>query len=187
MPSILDPWSEIDRLRGKVNGLKELGDSIPIRGDQNGTVVIVVNGENLVFGVNSGVLSKESKKVGEEFYKIARSKGFFKHQEGYNQGTAQVFTHAETHSLMGAYRRNGGNLSEEVTMHVDRTSCGNCQNQLTTIMEVLGVKRLGVIAKKSSNGILHKQIDTGKYLKTYRGKEKTIDVKSTLANGRSFG
>jgi MafB19-like deaminase len=184
--SILDPWDAIDRLRGKVNGLRELGDSIPKIGDKNGTVAITMNGESLVFGVNSKLLSEQAKQLGKDFHEIAKSQGFFQRGQKYNWGTAQVFTHAEAHSLMRAYRRSGGKLAEEVTMYVDRTSCGNCQNQLAVIMEVLGVKKLNVIAKNSLGNITYENIGLGEYSRIYKGKERILDINSVLENGKPF-
>ena len=48
-----DAWKAIDEYRSRTNGLEPLGDTIPTRGDNNGTVAFVEVNGNKVFGLNS--------------------------------------------------------------------------------------------------------------------------------------
>ena len=141
--SAANPWGLIDRFRRGKHGLDELGDTIPIRGDGLGTVSFVeVNGRR-VFGVNSTALVRDVDK------NLARA---WRTRLGFNQGQAQALFHAEAHSLMRAYQKTGGKLPRELTLHVDRLTCGPCQGALPDLIREMGIERLIIRTKSGRIG-----------------------------------
>ncbi|WP_242842088.1 deaminase, partial [Ruminiclostridium cellobioparum] len=144
------PWEEIDRFRSKTKGLEPLGDRIPERSDGLGTVAYVELNGTKVFGVNSSVLSDESKDLGREFLKSMQAKGFLNEVKSYGQGHSQVLTHAEGHALMRAWKKTGGNLGSNVVIYVDRLTCGICQENLPKVKEFMNIKTLQVICKNGT-------------------------------------
>ena len=141
-------WELIERFRKKAKSLRQLGDNIPVKGDNLGTVAVVKINRRFFCGVNSkALLDDKSKDLGREFFKFMKSKGFLKGAKHYGDGAAQVLTHAETHSLMRAWKRTGGNLGEQVTVFVDRLTCGNCRTYLKEVKEAMNIKELTVVTK----------------------------------------
>lgn len=147
------PWEEIDRFR-KAKGLEPLGDRVPVRGDKLETVAFVEVNGNKVFGVNSSLLSGESKDLGRDFFKVMKEKGLLGNAKHYGGGEAQVLTHAEAHALMRAWKKTGGHLGDEVVLYVDRLTCANCQKYLPEVREAMGIKILKVITKGGAKLIL---------------------------------
>jgi hypothetical protein len=143
-------FDTIDQFRTKKGGLDELGDSIPIKGDGNGTVAFVeVNGKP-IFGVNSSTLVRDADK------NLGRS---WIDRLGLSKGKDQIVWHGEGHSLMRAYEKTGGKLPENMTMFVDRVSCANCRTHLPKRTEEMGVKNLTLNFKNGRSG----KISDGKF------------------------
>jgi len=123
----------IDEFRGHKTSMEPLGDYIPTKGDGTGTVAFIDLDGKPVFGVNSSVLVNDAdKNLGRKW----------RDELGLNQGEAQMTFHAEAHSLMRAYEKTGGNMPTEVTIYVDRLSCGTCQNYLPELTESMGINQL---------------------------------------------
>lgn len=118
--------------------MDKLGDYIPVRGDNFGTVAVVeVNGQK-VFGVNSSALINDADK------NLARQ---WRDKMGFNQGEGQVVFHAEAYSLMRAYEKTGGNLPAQMTLYVDRQTCGNCKQYLPELMHEMKIDTVNVVMK----------------------------------------
>ena len=71
---------------------------------------------------------------------------------GFNAGQAQALFHGEAHSLMRAYEKFGGKLPSELTLYVDRLTCGPCQGALPDLVNAMGIQRLTVMTK--SGGVV---------------------------------
>ena len=56
-----EAWKAIDEYRSRIDGIEPLGDTIPTRGDNNGTVAFIEVNGNKVFGLNSSLLSDADK------------------------------------------------------------------------------------------------------------------------------
>ncbi|MDL2182701.1 hemagglutinin repeat-containing protein [Pseudomonas sp. ChxA] len=126
-------FAVIDVFRDHKQGMDKLGDYIPVRGDNFGTVAVVeVNGQK-VFGVNSSALINDADK------NLARQ---WRDKMGFNQGEGQVVFHAEAYSLMRAYEKTGGNLPAQMTLYVDRQTCGNCKQYLPELMHEMKIDTL---------------------------------------------
>ena len=145
----LDAWKAIDEYRSRTNGLEPLGDTIPTKGDNNGTVAFVEVNGNKVFGVNSSLLSDADKDLGRKYFAEMKQAGYFENVDIYGRGSGQVFTHAEGYSLMKAYSIYGDDIGNNVTIYCDRSTCGICQNNLQYFKEYLGLEKLTV---KNKNG-----------------------------------
>ncbi|MCQ2995017.1 hemagglutinin repeat-containing protein [Pseudomonas syringae] len=131
-------FDTIDAFRSHKKGMEELGDTIPVRGDNLGTVAVVeVNGQK-VFGVNSSALLNDAdKNLGRQW----------REKMGFNQGEGQVVFHAEAHSLMRAYEKTGGKMPSEMTLYVDRKTCGNCARYLPEIMHEMKIDVVNLVMK----------------------------------------
>ena len=123
--------------------MDELGDTIPIKGDGLGTVAFVEAGGKRVFGVNSTALVRDIDK------NLART---WRDRLGFNAGQAQSLFHAEAHSLMRAYEKLGGAMPKQLTMYVDRLTCGPCQGALPKLMQEMGIERLRINTKSGRIG-----------------------------------
>ncbi|WP_455928548.1 VENN motif pre-toxin domain-containing protein [Pseudomonas fluorescens] len=131
-------FAVIDVFRDHKQGMDKLGDYIPVRGDNFGTVAVVeVNGQK-VFGVNSSALINDADK------NLARQ---WRDKMGFNQGEGQVVFHAEAYSLMRAYEKTGGNLPAQMTLYVDRQTCGNCKQYLPELMHEMKIDTVNVVMK----------------------------------------
>jgi hypothetical protein len=121
---------------------QDLSHTHQIRGD---TVASVTIGGKTYFGVNS-TITKESHKatraLREKWLKevewVPPKKNNPKHL-----GHAQSLTHAESHSLIRAFEKQGS-LPKKVTMHVDRKTCNICRGELPSLLKRLGVDELEV-------------------------------------------
>jgi len=146
-----EAWQAIDRFRSHTRGLPPLGDRVPVPRDGLGTVALVDLRGRLYFGVNSSELSEASKDLGRQVFGLMRSKGLWEGAGSiprwYGDGAAQVLTHAEAHALMRAWASNGGTLPKEITLYVDRYTCGNCQQYIPRVMKALGIEKLTIIPK----------------------------------------
>jgi hypothetical protein len=146
-----EAWRVIDVFRSHTRRLPPLGDRIPIPGDGLGTVAVVVVRGQRFFGVNSSVLSDSSKNLGRQIFDLMQSRGLWSGLENaprwYGDGVAQILTHAEALALMRAWRACRGNLPAELTLYVDRYTCGNCQQYMPRLMQALGIKKLTIIPK----------------------------------------
>ena len=60
-------------------------------------------------------------------------------------GYAQSLTHAEAHSLIRAYERQG-TLPKKVTMYVDRKTCNICRGELPALLKRIGVEELTIFS-----------------------------------------
>ena len=128
----------IDVFRDHKQGMEKLGDYIPVRGDNFGTVAVVeVNGQK-VFGVNSSALINDADK------NLARQ---WREKMGFNQGEAQVVFHAEAYSLIRAYEKTGGNLPTQMTLYVDRQTCGTCKQYLPELMHEMKIDIINLVMK----------------------------------------
>lgn len=128
----------IDVFRDHKQGMEKLGDYIPVRGDNFGTVAVVeVNGQK-VFGVNSSALINDADK------NLARQ---WREKMGFNQGEAQVVFHAEAYSLIRAYEKTGGNLPAQMTLYVDRQTCGTCKQYLPELMHEMKIDIINLVMK----------------------------------------
>jgi hypothetical protein len=128
----------IDVFRDHKQGMEKLGDYIPVRGDNFGTVAVVeVNGQK-VFGVNSSALINDADK------NLARQ---WREKMGFNQGEAQVVFHAEAYSLIRAYEKTGGNLPAQMTLYVDRQTCGTCKQYLPELMHEMKIDSINLVMK----------------------------------------
>ena len=142
-----NPWQAIDEYRTMTNGLEPLGDTIPQRGDGNGTVAFIeVNGEK-IFGVNSSLLSETDKMLGKQYFADMKKAGYFNNVKAYGSGSAQVFTHAEGYSLMRVHSIYGNNMPKNITIYCDRRTCGICQTNLQYFKEYFNLDSLTVINK----------------------------------------
>ena len=142
-----EAWEAIDDFRKRHEQLNPLGDSIPLKGDGNGTVAFVeVNGQK-VFGVNSRLLSNSEKDLGRSMFSNMKKGGFFSGVKAYGNGHGQVFTHAEANSLLKAYSQYGDAIGKNVVMYCDRGTCGICQKNLGYLKDFLGLDSLTVINK----------------------------------------
>ena len=56
-------------------------------------------------------------------------------------GHAQSLTHAEVHSLIRAFERQGS-IPEKVTMYVDRRTCNICRGELPALLNRIGIEEL---------------------------------------------
>ncbi|AZE86898.1 VENN motif pre-toxin domain-containing protein [Pseudomonas orientalis] len=131
-------FAVIDVFRDHKQGMDKLGDYIPVRGDNFGTVAVVeVNGQK-VFGVNSSALVNDADK------NLARQ---WRDKMGFNQGEGQVVFHAEAYSLMRAYEKTGGNLPAQMTLYVDRQTCGTCKQYLPELMHEMKIDTVNVVMK----------------------------------------
>jgi hypothetical protein len=52
--------------------------------------------------------------------------------------------HAEFNALARAWQDSGGHLPAEVTMHVDKLTCGNCLGGLRIVMKAYGIQKLRI-------------------------------------------
>jgi len=137
------PWQVIDDFRSHKRGMNELGDTIPVRGDGLGTVAFVEINDHRVFGVNSTALVRDADKD------LGR---MWRDQLGFNQGQAQSLFHGEAHSLMRAYEKLGGQMPSQLTLYVDRLTCGPCQGALPDLLDAMGIQRLIIRTKKGRVG-----------------------------------
>ena len=142
-------FDTIDQFRSQKGGLDELGDSIPSKGDGQGTVAFVDVDGKPVFGVNSSTLVRDADK------NLGRS---WIDRLGLGRGEGQIVWHAEGHSLMRAYEKTGGNMPSYVNMFVDRVSCPNCRTHLPKLADEMGIDNLILNFKdgkigRISNGI----------------------------------
>ncbi|NIF05929.1 hypothetical protein F3J23_10800 [Chryseobacterium sp. Tr-659] len=126
--------------------MPRLGETVPKIGDGNGTVAFVDLDGKKIFGINSSLLSDSSKNLGRKWKEIL----------GLGRGKDQVLFHAEGHALMRTYERLGGSMPKEMTMYVDRYSCGNCQTYLPEMMKEMGIEKLTIFSKNGKTVILPK-------------------------------
>lgn len=149
--NISNPNKLIDDFRSHKKGMDTLGETIPVKADNKGTVAVIdINGKP-VFGVNSSALIRDKdKNLGRQW----RTK------LGLNRGQAQVVSHAEAHSLMRAYQKTNGQMPKTVNMHVDRLSCGTCQTYLPKLTEAMGIERLNITFKDGRSA----SISNGKFI-----------------------
>ncbi|MEQ9411555.1 MAG: deaminase [Fuerstiella sp.] len=136
-------WDTIDRFGSGKRGMQELGDVIPVRGDGLGTVAYVEVGGRKVFGVNSTALVNDADKA------LGR---MWRDRLGFNAGQAQALFHGEAHSLMRAYQKTGVNLPAEMSLYVDRLTCGPCQGSLPTLVKEMGIRKLTIRTKDGHIG-----------------------------------
>lgn len=71
---------------------------------------------------------------------------------GFNAGQAQALFHGEAHSLMRAYDKFGGKLPKEMTLYVDRLTCGPCQGSLPRLVNAMGIEKLRIVTKSGQIG-----------------------------------
>lgn len=142
-----EAFKEIDRMRGKVDGMEPLGDRIPKPGDGAGTVALVESqtGARTYAGLNSSLISDESKRLARDAFTQMKARGMLKDAKQFGQGSSQVLLHAEAHALLRAANR--GQLGGKVRLYVDRLSCGNCRAYLPDVMKHLGIEQLEIITK----------------------------------------
>lgn len=134
-------FSIIDVFRGHKKGMEALGDRIPIKGDQLGTVAVIEVDGRKIFGVNSSALINNSdKELGRQWRDVV----------GLSKGKDIVVFHAEAHSLMRAYEKTGGNLPAKMTMYVDRLTCGICSKYLPELMHEMKVDTLDIVMKNGT-------------------------------------
>lgn len=136
-------FETIDQFRSRKGGFDELGDSIPIKGDGQGTVAFVDVGGKPIFGVNSSALVRDVDK------NLGRS---WRDRLGLGQGEGQIVWHAEGHSLMRAYEKTGGNMPSSVNMFVDRISCANCRTHLPKLVNEMGIDNVNLTFKNGRTG-----------------------------------
>ncbi|MCI9080098.1 MAG: hypothetical protein HFH68_14515 [Lachnospiraceae bacterium] len=147
---IIEGYKKIESFRKKA-GLKAYSE------DSGDTVAYVVINRKTYFGVNS-TITKEShaasielrRKWLKEIEWVPPKKKIPKHL-----GCAQSLTHAEAHSLIRAYERQG-TLPEKVTMYVDRKTCNICRGELPALLKRIGVKELKVFSGNSRKPIIIK-------------------------------
>ena len=139
-------FDTIDQFRKNKTGFDELGDTIPVRGDGQGTVAFVDVGGTPIFGVNSSTLVNDVDK------NLSRE---WRDRLGFNQGEGQVVFHAEAHSLIRAFDKSDGNLPSTINLFVDRQTCGNCQRFLPELMHEMGVDTLNITMKNGRTLILN--------------------------------
>lgn len=116
--------------------MNPLGNSIPVKGDGNGTVSLFKHNRQNTFGVNSSLLSDNSKDLARKWRK----------QLGFGNGKAQFLFHAEAHSLMRAYDKFGS-FPKNVDIFVDRITCSNCKAYLPDLLKEMGVDELTIHQK----------------------------------------
>ncbi len=142
-----NPWKVIDEYRAMTEGLRPLGDTIPKRGDGNGTVAFTeVNGEK-IFGVNSSLLSKTDKMLGKQYFADMKNAGYFSNVKAYGSGSGQVFTHAEGYLLMRIHSIYSDNMPQNITIYCDRRICGICQANLPYFKKYFNLDSLTIINK----------------------------------------
>ncbi|MGG4171623.1 T7SS effector LXG polymorphic toxin [Bacillus safensis] len=135
---ISESYDEIKRFREKA-GLK------PYAIDSGDTVAAVKVNDRTFFGVNS-TITKESQQATRELRQkwlkevqwVPPKKSSPKHL-----GHAQSLTHAESHSLIRAFEKEG-QLPQKVTMFVDRKTCNICRGEMPALLKRLGVDELEV-------------------------------------------
>ena len=143
-------YEGIERFREKA-GLK------PYSIDSGDTVASVTINNNTYFGVNS-TITKESQKASKalrqkwlnEIEWVPPKKTAPKHL-----GHAQSLTHAEAHSLIRAFEREGS-LPKKITMYVDRKTCNICRGELPALLKRLGVDELEIFSGGSTKPIIIK-------------------------------
>ena len=143
-------YEGIERFREK-SGLK------PYSIDSRDTVASVTVNNKTYFGVNS-TITKESQKASKalrqkwlnEIEWVPPKKTAPKHL-----GHAQSLTHAEAHSLIRAFERQGS-LPKKVTMYVDRKTCNICRGELPALLKRLGVDELEIFSGGSTKPIIIK-------------------------------
>ena len=133
-------YKKIEDFRKKA-GLKAYSE-----GSGDTVAYTIINGKTY-FGVNS-TITKESRAASIELRRkwvkeinwIPPKKKIPKHL-----GYAQSLTHAEAHSLIRAYERQG-TLPKKVTMYVDRKTCNICRGELPALLKRIGVEELTIFS-----------------------------------------
>ncbi|EBA11190.1 deaminase [Roseobacter sp. CCS2] len=109
-----------------------------------GTVAVAeINGQRY-FGVNSTNLSDADRNLGRQW----------RDRLGLTRGQDQVVFHAEAHSLMRAYERTNGNMPSNLTLYVDRNSCGVCQTYLPRMADEMGITNLNLSFSSGRSGVI---------------------------------
>ncbi|WP_099120290.1 RHS repeat-associated core domain-containing protein [Xenorhabdus sp. KK7.4] len=142
-----DPWKIVDRFRRSKNKMEPLGDHIPTPGDNMGTVAFFEMNGRRIFGVNSGTLIKKDKALGKKWNEKI---DYLSKDE---KGTSAF--HAEGHALMRAYEKSGGVMPKEITMYVDRQTCGHCERFLPALMKEMGIEQMKLFSKNGASVVLH--------------------------------
>ncbi|WP_304957226.1 RHS repeat-associated core domain-containing protein [Xenorhabdus sp. PB30.3] len=142
-----DPWKIVDRFRRSKNKMEPLGGHIPTPGDNMGTVAFFEMNGRRIFGVNSGTLIKKDKALGKKWNEKI---DYLSKDE---KGTSAF--HAEGHALMRAYEKSGGVMPKEITMYVDRQTCGHCERFLPALMKEMGIEQMKLFSKNGASVVLH--------------------------------
>lgn len=96
---------------------------------------------------------------------------YFALDEQRGSGQSQVLFHAEAYSLMEAHRANligTGTSVTDVTLFVDRQTCGNCKAYMHKVMDQLGIDKLTMHSKYNETVEIIK-IEEGKYERYING------------------
>ncbi|MBA4538829.1 hypothetical protein H1Z61_17295, partial [Bacillus aquiflavi] len=146
----INGYEGIGKFREKV-GLK------PYSIDSGDTVASITVNNKTYFGVNS-TITKESQKASKalrqrwlrEIEWVPPKRTAPKHL-----GHAQSLAHAEAHSLIRAFERQGS-LPKTVTMYVDRKTCNICRGELPALLKRLGIDELEVFSGGTTKPIIIK-------------------------------
>ncbi len=134
--SINDMYDRIAKFREKA-GLQ------PYSIDFGDTVAMVeVNGKHY-FGVNS-TISEQSKIATRPLRQKWLEKiqwSSYKQSTPKHLGHTQSLTHAEAHSLIRAFERQGS-MPKKVTMYVDRKTYNICRGELPALLNIIGIEEL---------------------------------------------
>lgn len=80
---------------------------------------------------------------------------YYKQASPKHLGYAQSLTHAEAHSLIRAYERQGV-MPKKVTMFVDRKTCNICRGELPALLNSMGIEELLIYSGGSDIPIIIK-------------------------------
>ena len=143
--SVASPWKITDDYRGK-RGLLKFGDS----GDKNTAAFIKID-DDVIYGLNSGVLDDSEKGLGRIVYEGMKDEGYLEGTRHYGDGKAQILTHAEGHAIMQAYDKYGDALDKPLFLYCDNKTCYNCRKHLHELKEYFELDNIIVIINKNGD------------------------------------
>jgi len=101
--------------------------------------------DDIIYGINSSVLSNEEKDLGRAVYAGMRKEGYLEGTRFYGDGKAQILTHAEGYAVMQAYHKYGDNLNKTIFIYCDRSTCHFCQKDLWQLKDYFGLENMVII------------------------------------------
>ncbi len=158
---VIDKLSEQNSTKGyeKIKRFREKAGLEPYSISSGNTVACIeIDGKNY-FGVNSTITQQSKANTRELREKWLNEIEWVppKKRAPQHLGHAQSLTHAEAHSLIRAYEKQG-KLPKKITMYVDRKTCNICRGELPCLLKRLGVEELTVFSGGTSKPIIIKAV-----------------------------